>query len=103
MDTVFRIQDAKGEGPYQGQEGEFLENMNNNHSGCSIHPIPYCDKGIGRSPELEERCGFRNMEQLKSWFTDHELEGLSKLGFVIAQIKGEITVVGQHQVLFIPA
>lgn len=77
--TIYRVEDAKGEGPYRG-DGCLLE-MANAHDGSTNHPSPYRD-GI-RDYNISWVCGFTSLEQLRCWFKGWE-KALHENGFKIS-------------------
>lgn len=103
-DTVFRVEhEDTGLGCYRFNPIEFLIDMGERHSRQEFrkHPSPGVDAGIERGMEKAEFCGFKDMEQLRRWFTDEELCELGELGYKIVKLEDvEITVIGKKQVLF---
>ena len=97
MNTIFRIQNKNGNGPYVNQNLSCLAN----DTSCSGHPAPYADEGIDRLAMYKERCGFHSIQQLKEWFNVQTLFELKKHGFDIVEVQGKITARGKKQILFI--
>ena len=64
-------------------------------------PTP-CDEGLYIKYPSERRCGFRDSQQLKAWFTSEELQLLYSVGFVVVEYLVEPQHVqrGLHQIVF---
>lgn len=99
--TIFRVEDEFGLGPYHYVD-DITYDIVAHHDRDRHHPTPSCDKGIQRCICDYEICGFLNMEQLKKWFTDLELNDLKDNGYIIKEIEvAKITAIGEYQVLAI--
>jgi hypothetical protein len=103
--TVFRIQNHNGLGPYIGSRddntwNDKIEQILGPHNGSINHPNPCDDKGISRWVESVEKCGFLSMEDLCNWFSGEEIARLEPFGYTICPVEGEITVIGEKQILF---
>lgn len=101
--VIYRIEHEKYKtGPYRSwefsEELDTSEWMINNHDSSKLRPTPY-DEGLERYDC--HSFGFKNMTQLKRWFTKRERENLDRLGFIIAvyKIKGEAHIT-KHRVMF---
>ena len=97
---IYRIEDELGKGCYRFMdEIEWL----NEHCKFNGRPCPIEDKGIDRYMDANEICGFKDMEQLKAWFTEEEIRDLAQKGFEIKKVYVKtITAIGEKQVLAIP-
>jgi hypothetical protein len=100
METIYRVEDENGQGCYSCHF-EKLEKMYSRHVFDGInYPRPQEDKGIKKFPEPDEICGFKNIEQALSWFTEEDLKLLKRHGFELKKVEVEaITAVGEKQVL----
>lgn len=97
---IYRIEDSDGKGCYRFMETlSFLGKHNND---IENHPCPSNDRGIDRYIEENEICGFKDLQQLKKWFTLSDIKKLRYFGFTIKKIEVEqITAYGEKQVLAI--
>jgi hypothetical protein len=102
METIYRVEDENGQGCYSAHLPE-LERMYARHAFNGVnYPRPQEDKGIEMKPEKDEFCGFKNIEQALSWFTEEDLKLLKRYGFELKKVEVEaITAVGEKQVLAI--
>lgn len=105
---VYRIENKNKIGPYQGDSG--YNWFTTNHTDDPInHPSPPDDIGLKHllSDLPYQPCrykfGFKNVKQLKSWFTKEERRNLFRLGFKIVKIKISMdkVIIGDKQVLFL--
>ena len=98
---LYRVQDRFGRGPYKGgnKQTKLLLEW---HNEGTHHPSPAQDIGIKRSVLDYELCGFFSLDDLLNWFTDKELDELAKEGFEMKAVEGELTAIGNRQVLFVP-
>ena len=90
-------------GPYVKYSNKRVKKMVDRHTNLELRPTPRKDKGIDRTLEAGEFCGFRNVKQLKRWFTKEELKTLKDNSFVIKRYSTydfEITAIGERQILF---
>lgn len=103
MNTIWRIENKEGIGPYQGNIDSFeLNEMMHSHNRDDTKPVVCEDKGIMRYPEQDEICGFEDMHQVKSWFTREELIALYKGGYNLRRIEvSVITAQSSSQLLAI--
>ena len=110
VQQILRVQNENGIGPYQRDSSvssmisDRVLEITVSHSFCvdqGIHPVPQYDKGIERDVRLAEKCGFKDASQLHQWFSKDEITQLSKLGYMVEEIEGVITAVGETQVLFV--
>lgn len=99
---IYRVEDENGEGCYSCHL-EDLEKMYNRHTFNGInYPRPQEDIGIQRTTKEFEICGFKDMEQALSWFTEEDLKLLNACGFKLKKVAVLlITAVGEKQVLAI--
>lgn len=104
MHYIWRVQNHTNWGPYsQGHIDGDLAEMLDKHNTDNGHPTPYKDKGIDRGMEVDEICGFKDMAQVKAWFTKDELLSLYAAGFKLIRLRvWAITAIGEKQVLAIP-
>lgn len=98
VQTVYRMQNKKGRGPYVRSELPYTILMA--HNLCPVHPNPYSDHGINRAPKKFERCGFLSLHYLLNWFSKEEVQALEARGFYITPVLGTVTAVGKYQILF---
>lgn len=100
---VYRVENDEGKGCYQ--EGAVALNRlehHNSYNHVKRHPLPSEDFGIDRYPLKDEKCGFKDMKQLKAWFTPKELKRLARNGFKVVELYvAEVTAYGEQQLLFI--
>ena len=97
---IYRIQDKNGHGCYQ-QGASFINKLQDHNSNLD-YPTPQDDKGIDRFLEKNEICGFKDLTQLKKWFTLKEIKFMRSNGYKINKIEVEkITAYGRKQVLAI--
>jgi hypothetical protein len=68
--TVYRYENAKGEGPYQNPWNPDLKQMRRDHTGNPSTP-GWSQEGWGTIPE-EWRGGCATLEQLLEWFAGWE-------------------------------
>ena len=116
MDTIFRVQDENGYGPYRPNYmllsdiqndirndilyGDLLRLKRVEDTEDDPHPTPCADKLIQRNCEMHEYFGFIDHEQALNWFPQEILDKLEKIGFFLCEVKGTITAIGEKQVLF---
>ena len=105
--TVLRIENARGEGPYNAPlHDEQWCSIKAEHSYTRPPPTrpgePWEDFPSGA---LRDRhvCGFLDRRQLDAWFSQEELQLLAELGFTINryQVAEEDLLLGQSQITFI--
>lgn len=106
--TVYRIQDKDGRGPYKpGWSHEWQEMR------CLIdgwEKPTFMDEFPGILDRINHYfdtigghfgCGFRTMEQLNNWFTPAEIEKLKRFGYSIVKISvNEILAESDNQLVF---
>lgn len=83
---------------------KWCENEFNLH-GDDTHPDPYSDKLLKKMKfnlSAGLHCGFKNIKQLKKWFSKKEMQKLNELGFLVAQYESDNVLFGDRQVLFVP-
>ena len=98
VQTVYRIQNSKGKGPYVRSTLPWT--ILAAHNLCEQHPNPFSDHGINRECKRYERCGFLSLHYLLNWFSNEEVEELQKRGYWITPMLGTVTAVGKYQILF---
>ena len=97
--TIYRIQNKEHLGPYRNIDICYgLLDSHNKALGRKSHPTPFED--IGKHPTQTEKCGFLSMHYLLRWFTPEQIQELEKHGYHIVPVKGIVTGVGNHQILF---
>ena len=103
MQTIWRIENEEGVGPYQGDmDDSSLAELISSHNTDNTKPAPCDDQGIRRYPEGEEICGFKDMAQVREWFDRDILIALYAEGYKLKKIVvSVVTAVGQKQVLAI--
>lgn len=105
---ILRVQNEQQNGPYytnRNKKADIICQMQDQHNAqhsVNCYPPTQMDKSILRRMKSEERCGFLNESQLYNWFSNKELKLLKENGFLVVEVFGEITIIGSHQILFIP-
>lgn len=96
--SVFRVEDAVGDGPYVSTS-PVIAAMNAMH-GDVHHPAPKDDPLLGE-PYPDENCGFATLCALEEWFAGYEDE-LADAGYEISvyTVKREQVRWGKQQLLF---
>jgi len=84
MTLVYRVENARGEGPYQGDES-VCSHLRRSHRGRRRAPGPY-DDGIW-SIRDEDLFGFVSLERLLAWFSEGERHVLDRAGFEVAIVR----------------
>lgn len=117
METVWRVQDKYGKGPYrrfstneivmlgdpqyEGQrlrwQWSYEEDMRREHND-SRHPSPYDDGISGMSSA--HICGFRTKGQALQWFYPW-MKKLMECGFTLEQVGAKSVKYGSYQLVFI--
>lgn len=110
--TIYRVENSFGEGPYfnkqRDKEGSsWVQTWAESPHNDSRHPEPFDDEVLKTKMDdnqffMDEYiCGFLNMEQVKSWFSEKELKNLAKIGYKLKAIEvfHEDVIVGKTQVL----
>lgn len=104
--TIYRVQNNNGEGPYAADDEstERQDMINRHENSATIHPSPENDDDISRSmTDSAEKCGFDSMIQLRDWFSQEELDMLEDDDFFVFEIhNAHITAKSIHQILYIP-
>jgi len=107
MHSILRVEhkDTK-QGPYSYYKSDLVNILTDNHcygdNGYN-YPTPEKDIGIERDPHSYEFCGFKNISQLRAWFTEEEIDILKQENFIVkrSSLKDvEVTEVGERQILF---
>ena len=82
MKRIYRVENKEGDGPYTSFDAPFEVYYLTSKHYDELHPGPY-QEGWGR---ISSDClfGFKDLEQLKKWFTYDERQILSKYGWRIA-------------------
>jgi len=101
---IYRIENNKGQGPYNSGIDDWKDGCHNDDK----HPSPYNDYRLSLIwldlPNKEEYlCGFKSRMQLSAWFSSDELKRLSRLGFKVVTIpmsQIEDIFYGDRQVVF---
>jgi len=98
---IYRIEDENGQGCYQNGVWEYNE-LGEHNLNSEKYPLPQDDKGIDRYIEEIEITGFKDLRQLKNWFSLKEVKRLRRNGFTIKKVEVDtITALGNKQVLAI--
>ena len=98
---IYRIEDENGQGCYQNGVWEYNE-LGEHNLNSEKYPLPQDDKGIDRYIEKIEITGFKDLRQLKNWFSLKEVKRLRRNGFTIKKVEVDIiTAFGNKQVLAI--
>ena len=86
MDTIYRVQNDNGCGPY-GASATGVTSQDWARPDDPFHSSKPCpdEDGIERFPEGWV-CAFSHLGQLFQWFTTNEVKNLKKLGFNIWEI-----------------
>jgi hypothetical protein len=97
--SVFRVEDANGEGPYSSTSPVIAE-MNEMH-GTANHPAPADDPLLGLI-RPNENCCFATLCDLMEWFAGYE-DDLADAGYEISVYTVPLADVryGKHQALFL--
>lgn len=117
MNKVYRVEHTDFEngtvfaGPYSASGINIAEDWADVTSlghGDDNHPPPTKDPLL-KDHELIQKnnfenyyFGFKSLDQLKSWFSQTELQKLSELNYIIAEYTPESIIEGEKQLLFIP-
>lgn len=98
METVWRVENEDGEGPYriEAKTGHILD-----FTATYRHPTPWQEEGIARCTRDGEQCAFESESQARAWFTERELQELEKLGYKLKKIEATVTARGEAQILII--
>ena len=104
---LYRVQNAKGEGPYNSEdrphrfESTVFRTFLNRHRDADRHPAPHAD-GLGY-PERREFCAFASLDSLGSWFSAQEIQALAHHGFHVCRIWVDEKHIrrGRAQVLYV--
>lgn len=106
MQTVWRVQNDKGLGPYHGYgwSEQWAIKPHNYENGC---PLPGEDAAIAKFwNELKDsrrfKFGFASIEQLQRWFHRDELEALARMGFKVVEVPAAEVHYGLTQVVYLP-
>lgn len=88
MEKIYRVQHKKdGRGPYRPC---FTVKWIDDDRGESDRPPHWMEFGdfLGRIPlRFSAGSGFKDLDQLREWFSDRELSKLKELGFIIVKLK----------------
>ena len=98
VETVFRVENEQGVGPYRSDN--LCDGILNHHNGSKKHPNPWHDPLIHRYMEKDEFCGFESLDALFEWFSDEEIDALELQGYYMVQTQGIVTAKGEKQLLF---
>jgi hypothetical protein len=102
---IYRVEDEEGKGPYMGSY-DVDEWTEGSHVG-DHHPTPMSD-GIEFWKVRDQHgnnnilCGFRDMDQLRKWFTCRELTNLYDMGLRVKvyQVNRDYIWHGNMQVVY---
>ncbi len=106
--TIYRIQDADGRGPYKpGMSAKWADKEGGNYKGEFTRLPPFMDE-FGDSILNEINiimnlsggsfgCGFRSMEELCNWFSPSEIERMKVLGYRIVKIEPDKILRSSHR------
>lgn len=106
MSYFYRVEDAKGYGPYRGETVAHKWARKHHINVPGVTPGPYEDFGadwIDIQYAYEGLFGFRNLSQVQAWFFPEELLALHKVGCKIVRVKGEAILESPYQVYFKPS
>ena len=92
---IYRIENETKQGFFQAHKINMrkLKGLYNN-------PMPFEDKGINRSINSNEKCGFLDDKQLNTWIRSNEFKMIMSYGFKLKRIYREVTAIGEYQVLY---
>ena len=111
MKTIYRIENTRGNGPYN--DYSVRQHFDTNHNDA-VHPTPilgssytdtelinkYKSKGIYLYGSAYF-FGFNSMDQLNAWFSLNELKVLNEHGYSIVEYKATEYIESKYQVIFI--
>ena len=105
MHSILRIEHKDtNQGPYREESNSSIKAITNSHlGGQEQYPCPWDDIGIQRSPSPNEFCGFKDVKQLRKWFSSEELAVFKKEGYLVKRLSLDdvlVTEIGECQVLF---
>jgi hypothetical protein len=88
-------------GPYGSSGSTCAKDWTDRLHSAPLHPSPQDD--IINCPSFFDEfiCGFKSLNQLKSWFNSKELDNLKNLGFIIAEYTTSDSLKGNKQIIFI--
>ncbi len=92
---IYRIENEAKQGFFQAHKIDMRK-----LKGLYKNPSPIEDKGINRSINLNEKCGFLDDGQLNTWIRANEFKMIMSYGFKLKRIYREVTSIGQYQVLY---
>ena len=98
VETVFRVENEEGIGPYRNNN--LCNGLLNHHNDSENNPAPWRDPFIKRNMKENEFCGFESLDALFEWFSDEEIDALELQGYSIFKTQGIVTVKGEKQLLF---
>lgn len=108
MSYVLRVENEDGIGPYWAGDIHH-DTSDENHPSPVQDPCVTCAGGT-IADEADRRdfdafyssFGFDSIEQLRSWFTDEELDRLGRYGhaIVVVEVDDDILIRGERQVAF---
>lgn len=100
MQTVYRVQNSYGKGPYTLG----LYWTDESHSISTGRPAPKDDELGDELFNLKSKYGehnilfgFTSLEKLKNWFSKNELEKLKNLKFYIEKLISDIVIEGKTE------
>lgn len=67
-----------------------------------LFPLPQNDIGIERDIHVNEYCGYKSIEELRSWVKPNEIKKLIDLGFriMLYEMSELKCTIGDYQVIF---
>lgn len=100
METIFRIQDADGRGPWRpGLPRRWVDDSTTAQPPALFEEFPNWKELLKNG--CHHGCGCRSIEQMRRWFTKSELWKLRRLGFAIVTMDvDEIIAESDDQIIF---
>jgi len=102
-ETVFRVQDAEGRGPYRpGMSAKWVDRIADER----LRPPSFIEFGmsiINKKKNGESMgCGFRTMGQLLKWFSISEIVRMKDIGYDIVEMDvDQIVAESNRQLVFV--
>ena len=100
---VLRVENDKGEGPYQGFKG--WGGYKNYSCDIFTQPEPWQDGIDDYALTSDHRFGFESFDQFIKWFNPklrNDLLFFAKNGFKLVEYEGSDVLKGNRQVCFVP-
>lgn len=97
---VYRVENAKGQGPYRPGSYRSGPATGFGHFNDDLHPCPSMDGIEHRSSSY--LCGFVSRNQMEQWFTPEERVHLRAEGYMMAKyiVPSECVMDGTKQLVF---